>query len=73
MIRIFQWRESHIRANTRVRRKKKSKRARLSRVTVQDPSRKVNHLSKVVLDRRIIAAFTRFVSFTRWKDSFQPL
>ena len=35
------------------------------RITVWGPSRKVNHLSKVIGVRKIIAEFTRLISFTR--------
>ena len=35
------------------------------RITFCDPNRKVNHLSKVILDRKIITEFTRLVSSTR--------
>ena len=35
------------------------------RITVCDPSRKVNDLSKVICNRKIIAEFTRFISPTR--------
>ena len=35
------------------------------RITVWDPSRKVNHLSKVVRDRKVITEFTRSISTTR--------
>ena len=35
------------------------------RITVWDPSRKVNHLSKVIWDRKIITEFTRSISSTR--------
>ena len=34
-------------------------------MTVWDPSRKVNHLSKVIWDRKIITEFTRSISSTR--------
>ena len=35
------------------------------RFTVWDPRRKVNHLSKVIWDRKIITEFTRSISSTR--------
>ena len=35
------------------------------RITVWDPSRKVNHLSEVICDRKIITEFTRLISSTR--------
>ena len=60
MIRISQWRESHCRTNTKVRRK-----SRTMRITIWDPSRKVNYLSKVIWDRKIIKKLTRFISSTR--------
>ena len=46
--RISQWRESHCRTNTSVRRNKDIQKSRTVRVTVRDPSRKVKYLSKVV-------------------------
>ena len=61
MIRISQWRESHCRTNTSVRRKKDIQKSKTVRATVIDPSRKVNHLSKVVLDTE----FSRSISATR--------
>ena len=48
LIRISQWRESHCRINTRVKRNKKPQKSKSVTVTVWDLSRKVNHLSKVV-------------------------
>ena len=65
MIRISQWREGHYRTNTSVRRKKEIQKSRTVRIIVWDPSRKVNHLSKVVSDRKIITEFTRSISSTR--------
>ena len=53
MIRISQWKESHCRTNTSIRREKKIQKSRTVRVTVWDPSRKVNHLSKVVWDHQV--------------------
>ena len=50
MIRISEWRKSHCRTNTSVRRKKQIQKSRTARTTVRDASRKVNHLSKVVWD-----------------------
>ena len=47
MIKISQWRESHCRTNTNIRKK----------VTARDPSRKFNQLSKIIWDRKIIAEF----------------
>ena len=35
------------------------------RITVWDLSRKANHLSKVISDRKIITEFTRSISCTR--------
>ena len=65
MIKISEWRDIHCRTNTIVRRKKQIQKSRTVRVTVKDPSRKVNHLSKVVWDRKIITEFTRSISSTR--------
>ena len=48
MIRISQSRKSYCRTNTNVRRKKQIQKSRTMRITVWDPSRKVNHLSKVI-------------------------
>ena len=47
IIRISQWRGSHCKTNTRAIRKTIQK-SRTVRVTVWDPSRKVNHLSTLV-------------------------
>ena len=52
MIRISQWRESHCRTNTSVRRKKKIQKSKTVRVTVRDPNRKVNHLSTIIWDKK---------------------
>ena len=66
MIRISQWRESHCRTNTSVRRKKEIQKSRTVRVTVRDSSRKVNnHLNMVIWGRKIITEFTRSSSSTR--------
>ena len=35
------------------------------RITVWDPDRKVNHLSKVVCGRKVITEFTRTITSTR--------
>ena len=35
------------------------------RITVWDPHRKVNHLSKVILDGKVITKCTRLISSTR--------
>ena len=51
--------------DTSVRRKKEIQKSRTLRVTVRDPSTKVNHLSKVIWDEKIITEFTRSISFTR--------
>ena len=52
MIKITQWKESHCKTNTSVRRKREIQQARTMRVTVRDQShslsRKVNHLSNVI-------------------------
>ena len=53
-IRISQWRESHSRTNTSVRGNKEVQKSRTMRITVWDPRRKVNHLIKVIWDRKII-------------------
>ena len=65
MIRISEWRESHRRTNTSVRRNKQIQKSSTIRITVWDPSRKVNHLSKIIWDRKIITEFTRSISSTR--------
>ena len=46
-IRISQWRESHCRTNTIVKRKKKIQERNVT-FKIRDPKRKVNHLSKVI-------------------------
>ena len=65
MIRISKWREGHCRTNTSIRSKKYIQKSRTMRITAWHPSRKVNHLSKVTWERKIIIEFTRLVSFTR--------
>ena len=35
------------------------------RIAVWDPSRKVNHLSKVIRERKVIIEFTKLISSTR--------
>ena len=54
MITIFQWRESHCKTNTNVRRKEEIQKSRIMRITAWDSSRKANHLSKVIWDWEII-------------------
>ena len=51
--------------HTSTRRKKYIQKSRTVRITVWDPSRKVNHLSKVIWDRKIITEFTRSISSPR--------
>ena len=51
MIRISQWRESLCRKNTSIRTKKLVQKSRTMRISVWDPHRKVNHLSKVIWDQ----------------------
>ena len=65
MIRISQWRESYFRTNTSVRRKKEIQKSRTMRIAVWDSSRKGNHLSKAIWDRKIIADFTRLMNSTK--------
>ena len=65
MIRVCQMRESHCRANTRIRRKRSTQKSRTMRNTVRNTSGKVNHSSKVVLDRNITTEFTRSIYSTR--------
>ena len=65
MIRICQWRESHCRTNTSNRRKKEIQKRGTMRITVWNPNRKVNHLSKVIWDWKNITEFTRSISSTR--------
>ena len=43
-----QWMENHYRTNTSLRRMKEIQKSRSVRVTVMDPSRKVNHLRRVI-------------------------
>ena len=50
-IRISQWSENHCTANTSIRRKKEIWKSRTVRVTVRDPSRKLNHLSKIIWEK----------------------
>ena len=62
MIRISQWRESHCKTNISLRWKKLIQKSMTERARVRDPSRKVNHLSKVIWDRKSISEFTRSIS-----------
>ena len=64
-IRISKRRESHCRTTNSVRRKKYIQNSRTVRITVWDPSKKVNHLNKFVWDRKIITEFTRSISSNR--------
>ena len=64
MIRISHWRESHCRTTTSIRRNKKIQNSRTVRVTVSNPSRKVNHLSKVIWSKKLWQ-FIRSISSTR--------
>ena len=65
MIRISEWRESHCKTDTSFRRCKQIQKSRTVRVTVRDPGRKVNHLSKVICDTKIITKFTNSFMSTR--------
>ena len=65
MIRISQWRESHCRTNTRVRRNKQIQKNRALSITVWDLSRKFNHLRKFLWDRKTITEFARSISSIR--------
>ena len=65
LISISQWRESHCRTNNSVRRTKPIQKNKTMRITVWDRSRKVNHLSKVIWDIKIITVFNRSISSTR--------
>ena len=62
---ISQWSKSHCTTNTNVRRKKEIRQRKTVRITVWDLSRKVNHLSKVIWDTKIITKFNRSISSTR--------
>ena len=57
----IQWSESNCKIKTRV----KFQGGRAAKVTFRDPSRKVNHQSKVFGYRKIIAEFARSISSTR--------
>ena len=65
IIRISLWTKSHCRTNTSIRINRQMQKTRTVRSIVCDPRRKVNHLSKVIWDRKIIAEFTRSISSTR--------
>ena len=56
MIRISLWKKSPYRTNTRVRRKKEIQKSRTMGATAMDLSRKVNHLSKVIWDGKIMSS-----------------
>ena len=63
MIRISQCRESHCRTNSSVTRKKEIQKSRIIRITLWNPSRKVNPLGNVIW--KTITEFTRLISFPR--------
>ena len=65
MITISQRRESHCKTNTCVRKKKQIQKSKTVGVAVRDSSRTVNHLSKMIWDRKIITEFSRSISSTR--------
>ena len=65
MTRISQWRESNCKTNTGIRRIKYIQNSRIVRTTVWNPSKKVNYLSKVIWERKILIEFTRSISSTR--------
>ena len=62
---ISLWRETDCRTNTSIRREKETQKSRTMRITVWDLSKKLNHLSKVIWDRKIITEFVRLISSTR--------
>ena len=59
MIIIYQWRKAIVEQILASDERNKSQRA------ARDPSRKVNHLKKVIWDRKIMTEFTRSTSSTR--------
>ena len=65
MTRNSQWRESHCRTNYSIKKKKEIQKSKNKRITVWDPIRKVNHLKKVIWDRKIITDFTSLISSSR--------
>ena len=65
IIRISLWTKSHCRTNTSIRINRQMQKTRTVRSIVCDPRRKVNHLSKVIWDRKIIAEFTMSITSTR--------
>ena len=64
MIWIPQWKESHCRANASIRRKKEIQKSRILRVTIRDPSRKVNHPINIISNIKVITEFTRSICST---------
>ena len=52
-------------ATTRIGRKRIIQKNKTIKTTVRDTRKKVNHLSKVVLEQKIIANFTTLMSFIR--------
>ena len=64
MIRVSQWKESICRTNSSIRIKKEIQKSRAMTVTVRNLTRKLDHLSKVIWDRKIITEFTGSISFT---------
>ena len=59
-IRVSQWRESHCRTNTIVKTKKEIQERRTVTFKVRDPSRKVNHLSKVIWNYNRVQQICQF-------------
>ena len=64
MIRISQWRKAFVEQILASEEINKSTKTGVWE-SVWDPRRKVNHLSKVIWDRRIVTEFTRSISSTR--------
>ena len=66
MIRISQWREAIVeQILASEERREEIQKSRTVIAIVRDLSRKVNYISKIVLDWKIIAEFTRSISSTR--------
>ena len=65
MIRMVEWKESLCRTNTGVRGKKEIQKKRTVRVRVRDASRKVNHMKKVICDRKFTTEFIMSISSMR--------
>ena len=64
MIRISKWEENHCRIYTSVSRNEYIQKRRTVRVTIRDPSRKIDHVNKIIWARKL-KQLTRSIISTR--------